>query len=351
MNTPYEHGFILSLLILAIVALVWLFSPFISALFLAMLIAITTFTQYNQFRKKISDSGAALLTTILVTIILILPLSYIVLVSGLEISKLIHTIDTNFDSEQIHQILRKTLAGLPFTDSMKNTLNATLNNDLDGLLINAKNFTLGILKSIVLFSSNLVFFLIITIFSLYYFYLDGEDIIKKIKKLSPLENHLDNILFKQFSNLSITLLGSVFIVALLQGLVFSIGVMIIKLPALFFGISMALASFIPVFGGLIVWLPLTLYLYAQGQAADALIIFVFGAILVGVIIDTILRPIIIKKLSSQVAGESTLGHTLITVLSTLAGIIQFGALGLFIGPIIAAMAISIFDVYIIKYTK
>jgi hypothetical protein len=40
-------------------------------------------------------------------------------------------------------------------------------------------------------------------------------------------------------------------VALLQGMVFSIGVMIIGLPALFFGISMALASFIPILGGLI----------------------------------------------------------------------------------------------------
>ncbi|HAG47971.1 MAG TPA: hypothetical protein DCL02_03570 [Gammaproteobacteria bacterium] len=47
--------------------------------------------------------------------------------------------------------------------------------------------------------------------------------------------------------------------------------------------------------------------------------------------------------------SSALDHTLITVLSTLAGIMQFGILGLFIGPIIAAMAISIFDVYAIKY--
>ena len=50
-------------------------------------------------------------------------------------------------------------------------------------------------------------------------------------------------------------------------------------------------------------------------------------------------------------GEPLLqiNHTLITVLSTLAGIIQFGILGLFIGPIIAAMAITMFDIYQIKY--
>ncbi len=170
------------------------------------------------------------------------------------------------------------------------------------------------------------------IFSLYYFYIDGENIIKRIKDLSPLENHLDDILFKQFANLSITLVGSVFVVAILQGLVFSIGVMIVGLPALYFGIAMALASFIPVLGGLIIWLPLSLYLYAQGQTADALTIIFFGAVIIGTIIDHFIRPIVIQKFSQKSDQSSALDHTLITVLSTLAGIIQFGILGIIYWP-------------------
>ncbi len=188
-----------------------------------------------------------------------------------------------------------------------------------------------------------------TIFSLYYFYIDGKNTVKRLKDLSPLENHFNDILFNQFSNLSVTLVGSVFIIALLQGAVFSIGVMIVGLPVLYFGIAMALASFIPVLGGLIIWLPLSLYLYAQGQTTDAMIIVLFGAIFIGTIIDHFVRPIVIQKFSKNSDQSSALDHTLITVLSTLAGIMQFGILGLFIGPIIAAMAISIFDVYAIKY--
>jgi predicted PurR-regulated permease PerM len=198
-------------------------------------------------------------------------------------------------------------------------------------------------------SSHFIFFLIITIFSLYYFYIDGKSTVKRLKDLSPLENHLDDILFNQFSSLSITLVGSVLVIAILQGLIFSIGVMMIGLPVLFFGIAMALASFIPVLGGLIIWLPLSLYLYAQGQTTDALIIVFFGAVIIGTIIDHFIRPMVIKKFSQSSNQSSALDHTLITVLSTLAGIMQFGILGLFIGPIIAAMAISIFDVYAIKY--
>ena len=349
MSAPYEHGFMLSLVLIAIGGLIWLFSPFIPALFLAVLIAIATFSAYQKFEQKYSSLVSATLMTLLITFILILPLSYFLLISGLEITALIQTINTDFSADKGEQILNQTIAGLPFSESIKNTLNSTLSNNLDSLLISIKDFSITILSSIVSLSSHFVFFLILTIFSLFYFYLDGKNTVKRIKDLSPLENHLDDILLRQFSNLSITLVGSVFFIAILQGIVFSIGIMIVGLPVLYFAVAMALASFIPVLGGLIIWLPLSLYLYAQGQTIDAFIIIFFGAILIGTIIDNIIRPIIIKKLSSQSDTTSALDHTLITVLSTLAGIMQFGVLGLFIGPIIAAMAISIFDVYAIKY--
>lgn len=348
-KAPYEHGYMLSLLLIAIAGLIWLFTPFIPALFLALLIAIATFDLYSKLKNRLSASYAALSMTLLVTTILILPLSYILLVSGLEVSTLIQTINTDFSIDKIRQILEQTILGLPFSESIKTTLSATINNNLESLLISVKDFSVVILSSILSLSSHFVFFLVISVFALYYFYLDGKVIIKRLKDLSPLENRLDDILLKQFSSLSVTLVGSVFSIAILQGVIFSIAVMIVGLPALYFGIAMALASFIPVLGGLIIWLPLSVYLYAQGQTTDALIIVLFGAVFIGTIIDNFARPLIIQKFTKTSDQSSALNYTLITVLSTLAGIIQFGILGLFIGPIIAAMAISIFDVYAIKY--
>ncbi|MBT3276731.1 AI-2E family transporter [Candidatus Thioglobus sp.] len=346
---PYEHGFMLSLLLLAIGGLIWLFTPFLPALFLALLIAIATSSQYSKLKQRWSAASSALLMTFLVTTILILPLSYILLISGLEVSTLIQTINTGFSLEKSRQILEQTLSGLPFSESIKLTLSTTINNNLEGILLNVKDFSIAVLGSILSLSSDFVFFLIVSVFALYYFYIDGKSIIKRLKNLSPLENYLDDILLKQFSSLSITLVGSVFSIAILQGVVFSIAVMIVGLPVLYFGIAMALASFIPVLGGLIIWLPLSIYLYTQGQTTDALIIVLFGALFIGTIIDNFIRPLIIQKFTKTAHQSSALDHTLITVLSTLAGIIQFGILGLFIGPIIAAMAISIFDVYAIKY--
>ena len=287
--------------------------------------------------------------TILVTTLLILPLGYILLVSGIEITALINKLQSDFKMGEISRITDEIIMGLPLSDSIREFLDSSLRNNLESIAIAVKDFSIVILKSITTLSSQFIFFVIITIFSLYYFYVDGPSFIEKIKKASPLDQKIDNLLLNQFSGLSLTLVGSVFLVSLTQGVAFAIGVMIVGLPALFFGVAMALASFIPVLGGILVWLPLSIYLFATGETVNAFIIIFFGAILAGTLIDNFLRPVIIKKLSSSMNRQSALNHTLITVLSTFAGIIKFGILGLFIGPIIAAMSITIFEIYQIQF--
>ncbi len=346
-----NNGLILALLGLSLAALVWLFLPFLPALFLSLLISITTHKLFHHLVQKYSIRRAALSMTLGVTFVLILPLSYVMLVSGIEISGLIRTLQDSFQINEIRKLIDQTIMGLPLSENIREIVDSALKNNLEGILITIKNFGVMVLKSILTLSSQFVFFIIITIFSLYYFYVDGSSIVKRIREISPLESHLNDILLQQFSGLTVTLVSSVFLVSLLQGLVFSIGVSIIGYPALFFGVSMALASFIPVLGGLIIWLPLSLYLFATGETTSAFIILFFGAILAGTLIDNFIRPVIIKALSRAMNHRSALDHTLITVLSTLAGIIQFGILGLFIGPIIAAMAITMLDIYQIKYRQ
>ena len=342
---------IIALLAISVIAIMWLFMPFLPSLFLSLLICITTYNGFNKLSQRYSSNQAALIMTLCVTVLFILPLSYLMMVGGIEVSGLIIEIQDDFQISEIRKILDQTILGLPLSDSMRELLDSTLRNNIEGIVIALKDFTIMVLKSVATLSSQFIFFIIITVFSLYYFYVDGESIIKKIRAVSPLDRELIDLLLRQFSGLSVTLVGSVFLVSLMQGLVFSFGVLMIGFPALFFGVAMALAGFIPVLGGLLVWLPLSLYLLAIGETTSVFIILFFGAILAGTLIDNFLRPVIIKKLSSLMNSQSALNHTLITVLSTIAGIMQFGILGLFIGPIIAAMTITIFEFYRLQYSK
>jgi len=350
-NNRHGNGLVLILLALSILAIVWLFTPFIAYLFLSLLICISTFSSFDKIAQKQSKNRAALMMTLLVTVLLILPLGYILLVSGIETTALINRLQSDFQLNEISRITDEIIMGLPLSDSIREFLDSSLRNNLESIAIAIKDFSIVILKSITKLSSQFIFFVIITIFSLYYFYIDGPSFIEKIRKVSPLDNKINDLLLNQFSGLSLTLVGSVFLVALTQGIAFAIGAMIVGLPALFFGVAMALASFIPVLGGVLVWLPISIYLFAIGEPTSAIIIIIFGAILAGTIIDNFLRPVIIMRLSSSMKHQSPLNHTLITVLSTLAGIIKFGILGLFIGPIIAAMSITIFEIYQIQFGK
>ena len=350
-NNSHSNGLILILLLLSTLAILWLFTPFLPSLFMSLLICIATYSSFTSLSQKYSPKQSSLIITLVVTIVLIIPLSYVMLVSGIEVSSLINKIQNDFQIDDISRILDQTIIGLPLSDSMREFLDSSLRNNIEGLAIMYKDFSIMILKSIAALSSKFIFFVIIIIFSLYYFYVDGSSLVSKLKGISPLDSKINNLLFNQFSGLSVTLVGSVFLISIIQGVVFSIGVMMIGFPVLFFGVAMALAGFIPILGGLFVWLPLSLYLFAIGETTSALIIVIFGALLAGGLIDNFLRPIIIQKLSTAMNHKSALNHTLITVLSTLAGIIQLGILGLFIGPIIAAMTITIFEIYRVQFSS
>ena len=348
-NSSLEHNFMLLLILMAIIGLAWLFAPFLPALFFATLIASATYGYYEKLSQKTTPTLSAFIMCLSSTLILILPIIYVFLIAGIETSKIAQAINTQFDSKQATLLLQDLLAKLPLSQQMTDNFLAMFNDNIGHILISVKNIFLLIITSITSVTFNFLSFIIIGIFALFYGYIDGKNIVKYMKILSPLDNQLDKILMVEFSQLSITLVSSVFIIALLQGIAFGIGMILIDLPALFFGMSMAIASFIPLLGGLIVWLPLSLYLMINGQTNEGIFVILWGGIVIGGLIDNLCRPWLVGKLSEKFGQKSVLEHTLITVLATLAGIIQLGILGLFIGPIIAAMAISIFHAYTIKY--
>lgn len=345
-NLP-QNRFLLSLIIIAIIAIIWLFLPFLPALFFALLIAISSYSYYEKLSNNLPKTLAAFLMCLMVVIILVLPIFYILLIIGVEVSNASILIQGNFDPNKISSFITDILDKLSVSEAMQIKLLSSFNQNLEPILLEAKNIILLILQNITYFSFEFLLFVGISIFSLFYLYLDGPKILTYLDKLSPLDNKISSILVGRFSQLSIILVTSVFFIAGLQGVIFGLGMLFIDMPALFLGVSMAIASFIPVIGGLLIWLPLSIYLFLEGNLIALVVMVVFGAVLSGGIIDNIIRPWFIIKISKTFGQKSVLNHTLITVLSTLAGIIQFGILGLFIGPIIAAMTISIFDAYLL----
>jgi predicted PurR-regulated permease PerM len=106
--------------------------------------------------------------------------------------------------------------------------------------------------------------------------------------------------------------------------------------ALLLAVLTALVSLVPAIGAALVWLPVAFYLLATGAVWQGVLLIAYGAFVIGSI-DNILRPILV--------GKDTKMPDYVVLLSTLGGLAIFGATGLVIGPVIAAMFISAWGIF------
>ena len=99
---------------------------------------------------------------------------------------------------------------------------------------------------------------------------------------------------------------------------------------------MAVLSIIPGVGAALVWIPAAGYLLVIGRAIPALLLTLWCAGLVGTV-DNVLRP--------RLVGKDTKMPDLLILLGTLGGLVLFGAAGIIVGPVVAALFITVWEIY------
>jgi len=353
-NAPYEEGFLIILLLTAVVGLLWLFSPFLEALLFAMILATATYSLYLKVLPKVKQSPnyASAIMSVFVFVTVIVPVTYLLLEVGLQVGHIVTQAEqwlSQQTPETLSELNKNLVEVIPFPESTQMELIQQVKDNSDKLITFAQDTIMFLVKGIFGSTTSFITFIFLAVFALFFFYRDGHRISHHLKILSPLENYYDTMIMTRFSNLSTILLLSVLGVALMQGVVFAIVAWFLGMPGLFIGMAIAITSFIPIVGAALIWIPFALIMAAQGNYVAASVIVFFGAVVNGFFIDNVVRPVLIQKISASLGGASeelaVANHTLITVLSTFAGLIHFGMIGLFFGPVIAAMAITIFDVY------
>ncbi|MBF0192464.1 MAG: AI-2E family transporter [Magnetococcales bacterium] len=353
---PYQEGFLLTLLLLAIVGMGWLFAPFLPGLFLAALLASSTYPLYLRVQTRLPNESVrpALIMTVLMFFLVVSPILYLLVATTIKAGTLAREIQAWFAGfatpDALMVELRLILSALPIPETLQEALIDWVGENHAQVGQSVGMGLLFIFKGITNNGVAFVTSLLLVVFALFFFYRDGPVLARHVKILSPLNNHYDDILFGRFAALATVLTISTLGVALLQGLSFSLVTAFMGLPWFYLGVAIAAASFIPVVGGLVVWGPTAYVLYWHGHHGQALFLALWGALVTGFLIDNVTRPLLMRWLASQHAQDGVgelkvLNYTLFTVLSTFGGLIQFGILGLFFGPIIAAMAISVFEVY------
>ena len=172
---------------------------------------------------------------------------------------------------------------------------------------------------------------------MFFFLVDGDRLLYYLLYYLPLNDEDEKKLLSRFTSVTRATLKGTAVIGFLQGGLAGIALWLAGIPsALFWAICMMLLSVVPGVGTAIIWLPAVIYLVVGGQYLTALLVGLFCAIVVGTI-DNVLRP--------RLVGNDTQMHELMIFFSTLGGLLMFGFMGFVIGPIIAALFVTVWELY------
>ena len=175
--------------------------------------------------------------------------------------------------------------------------------------------------------------LALMVFLLFFFVRDGEEMVATARQLIPMREDRKALLFDYLSSVTRAVVFGVGLTALIQGALVGVAFAIVGLQApLVFGVIAVLFALLPIGGSAFVWVPAAAVLAAQQRWGAAIFLVVWGALLVGTV-DNFLRPLLISG-RAQVA-------TLTVFIGVLGGVSAFGAIGLFLGPVVMALIIAL----------
>jgi predicted PurR-regulated permease PerM len=175
------------------------------------------------------------------------------------------------------------------------------------------------------------------LYLLFFFLRDGDDLLAALGDAIPMGVSRQRTLFSRFASVTRATLKGSLLIGLVQGALGGLLFFFLGLRApMFWGVIMAMLSLLPLVGPALVWVPAAIFLMLTDSVTKGIILAVGGALVVGTA-DNILRPLFVGR-------ESRMPDYLV-LLSTLGGLSVFGAAGFVAGPVLAALFLSVWDMF------
>ncbi|MCL1887049.1 MAG: AI-2E family transporter [Betaproteobacteria bacterium] len=343
MNRSLLHQkFFLALLAVITLAFAWLMLPFSGAIFWAFVFAILFIPLFERIAKKIPSKRnlAAMLTLFSCLLIAILPLIIIIPLLIQEGEMLYQKILTG--EIDFNRVFMEIHGSLP--DWITHILQVFGINDIKDIqdkiisgLMQTSRFIAGKVLTIGqnVFSFSIGF--IVMLYLLFFFLRDGNTLALAIRKAIPLNEHQKHELLIRFTGVIRATVKGNLIVAIIQGGLGGVIFWILGIQApVLWGAVMFFLSLFPE-GPAIIWLPASIYLLSTGAILKGIVMIAFCVFVIG-LVDNLLRPILV--------GKDTRMPDYIVLTSTFAGLSLFGLNGFVIGPVIAALFMTLWKMFV-----
>ncbi|MBI4490262.1 MAG: AI-2E family transporter [Deltaproteobacteria bacterium] len=342
--------FFFALLLVILYLSFLILSPFLKAFTWAAILAIIVYPAYAWLLKLLKDRAtlAALIVTILITLLIVLPAFRIAGFLSQEAVDLARTVRalTNSDGIELWKGKPWVQDLLKLWDAISFEL-ASFEIDLRKVVVQGAQLASGFLVSqvkeiaqdIFIFAVNLI----IALFSFFFLLRDGSYFCDRIRRLLPMDPEHQAHLFENMVDSLFAVIHGCLIVAIVQGLLAGLAYWVLGVPfAILLAAATAFAALLPIGGSTLISIPASLYLFFQGAYVKGVILLAWSLGIVGTI-DNLLKPLLI--------GNRLRLPVLFLFFSILGGLSLFGALGLILGPVLFALLAALLELYMKEYVK
>jgi len=317
-----------------------LYTPFLLAMMIAALLAIST-SHIQNLLEKIFKSKllAALSSSFLLAVLFFAPLGYFVTSLTLQLNS-INPDDLTKIELYIRELIKTPPSYLDFitpylTDAIKDI-------DLQALSANALSITGSIGSFSAGFLKNAFLIIIFYFFAQY----NGAYIISFLKRVIQMSVEDSTLLAKELSSVMSVVFYSILTTAMFEGILFGVAISVMGYNGLLFGIMYGFASLIPVVGGVLMWLPFMIYEFAVGNSSNAIFIAIYSIVVISIVADTFIKPLIIKEINKRLLDDDdTKMNELVIFFAIIAGLATFGFWGMILGPAITAFFLTILKLF------
>ena len=318
----------------------FLFQSYLLTISIGVLLAVATSNIHNAFLRFTNGKAAlsAAITTLFLCTVFFLPLIYAVIeivknAANFDIKSISHTIDyiKNFDL--------KLPQALSFLEPKIKELIAGI--DLPTLIRKVLSYAKGSLEKSANFLIDISFIMLFLFFSHFY----ANFFKSYIKKVSPIAKYELEAIFLEVANTMSVVFYSTIANMILQGFLFAIIASFYGFDGLLFGVLFAFSSLIPVVGGALVYIPLSVFEFSLGDTKAAIIILVYSIVVISTLADNFVKPLVIKFINEKLLKTPAKMNELLIFFSMLAGLSSFGFWGIVLGPAIVTLLSATLRVY------
>jgi len=330
---------LLSLVLLISALFLTMIHQFLMAIFMAGLFSAMVAPVHHLLTEKLGgrETTASILTVLGIVLLILTPLTILitlVVAQAINIGQSITPWVQSFINEP--STITIYMEKIPYYQEILPYRDVIVQK-AGQLVGTVSTFLIDSLSSFTKVTIDAVFSSIIMLYVMFYFLTMGDRLLQKILFFLPLDDLNEQRLLHRFTSVTRATIKGTLIIGIMQGTICGIAFAIAGIEGpIFWGSLMAVTSIIPAFGTAIIWFPALLVLALTGHFTGVIVL----AILCGAVagnLDNLIRP--------RLVGKDTEMHDLFVLFGTLGGLSMFGLLGIIIGPIVAALFITIWEIY------